>query len=513
MPTVCYNEGTVIGTILDGRYRILRLLGSGGMGEVYLGEHLELGRHEAIKILKSKLARDRDHLARFRREARATNRVQHENIVSFYDFGRLEDGRLYLTMEFADGPNLDVVLEREGRLEKGRAVSILRQLCLAVDFAHSKGVIHRDLKPQNLVLVQPPGRPDTLKVLDFGVAKITAEGYLESVAITKEGQLFGTPAYIAPEQIRGVTDDPRTDLYAIGCIAYALLTGETPFVGRPMAVIEAHVSDQPEPPSRRCVEAEIPGQLDRIVLGCLEKNPDLRVQSGAELAELFASLRLDGKATVAVQGLGHETLSGFAGDATIRGLPSHLAPSDDDGRSTDVFASRYDVQLRRVTKALAESICDQGCSDPMLLVLLAEVSQLEQELEALKDQLAYLVRSDQLVSQKGREREASLRFALGELKFERSSVGKNAEMDAAIEVLSHQLSDYAEHTRLQHDSIMDKQISRTADRAHKLEALKVAHEKLTNLVNRHAGSIVDNDQIVFLLEERQRICDLIEFET
>ena len=166
----------MIGTIVDGRYRILKRLGSGGMGEVYLGEHLEHGRHEAIKVLKSRFARDKGHLARFRREARATNRVQHENIVSFYDFGKLEDGRLYLTMEFADGPNLEECLQREGRIEKGRAVSILRQLSSAVDFAHSKGVIHRDLKPQNLVLVQPPGRPDTLKILDFGVAKITAPG-------------------------------------------------------------------------------------------------------------------------------------------------------------------------------------------------------------------------------------------------------------------------------------------------------------------------------------------------
>ena len=502
----------MIGTILDGRYRILKRLGTGGMGEVYLGEHLELGRHEAIKVLKSRFARDKGHLARFRREARATNRVQHENIVSFYDFGKLADGRLYLTMEFADGPNLEQCLQSEGRLEKGRAVSILRQLCSAVDFAHSKGVIHRDLKPQNLVLVQPPGRPDTLKILDFGVAKITAPGYFENMAITKEGQLFGTPAYIAPEQVRGVTDNPRTDLYAIGCIAYALLTGETPFVGRPMSILEAHMSDEPQPPSQRCLEADIPRELDAIVLRCLAKDPDDRMPSGAIMAELLGSLRLDSGHVVVGRGLGTETLAGFGGDATLEGLPSELTIIEDEGRSTDVFASRYDLQLRRVMRKLAESICDGGCSEPALLVVLAEANQIEQELEELREELGYLNRSDQLVEQKGREREASLRFALGELKFERSSEVDDFESETAIDALSKRLSDVSEQTRLHHNSIIEKQINRTAEQAHKLEDLKKADDRLTELVERYAEDMRDNEQIAHLLEERDRLRDLIEFE-
>lgn len=504
----------MIGTIVDGRYRVLKRLGAGGMGEVYLGEHLEHGRHEAIKVLKSRFARDKGHLARFRREARATNRVQHENIVSFYDFGKLSDGRLYLTMEFADGPNLEEVLSTEGRLEKGRAVSILRQLCSAVDFAHSKGVIHRDLKPQNLVLIQLPGRPDTLKILDFGVAKITAEGYVENMAITKEGQLFGTPAYIAPEQVRGVNDDPRTDMYAIGCIAYALLTGETPFVGRPMAVLEAHMSEIPEPPSQRCVEADIPRELDKIILSCLEKDPDKRMQNGTRMAEALGSLRLQTGHVIVGRGLGNDTQAGgFGADVTLEGLPSELPSTEDEGHSTDVFASRYDLQLRRVMRKLAETICDGGCSEPALLVVLAEANQIEQELEELHDELSYLNTSDQLVGQKGREREASLRFALGELKFERSSQGASPESDAAIESLTKRLSDVSEQTRLHHNSIIDKQINRTAEQAHKLEDLKGVDERISELVERFAGAMRDsNPQIGNLLEERNRLRDLIEFE-
>ncbi len=504
----------VIGTIVDNRYRILKQLGTGGMGEVYLGEHLEHGRHEAIKVLKSRFARDKGHLARFRREARATNRVQHENIVSFYDFGKLEDGRLYLTMEFANGPNLEEVLQSEGRLEKGRAVSILRQICLAVDFAHSKGVIHRDLKPQNLVLVQLPGRPDTLKILDFGVAKITAQGYTENMAITKEGQLFGTPAYIAPEQVRGVNDDPRTDLYAIGCIAYALLTGETPFVGRPMAVLEAHMSDIPQAPSQRCVEADIPRELDTIVLSCLEKDPENRMQSGVAMAEALDSLRLTSGHVVMGRGLGPDTMAGFSsGDATTEGLPSLLNLSDDEGGSTDVYTNRYDLQLRATMRQLAENICDAGCSEPALLVVLAESNQIEQELIELREELTYLNRSDQLVAQKGREREASLRFALGELKFERSTKKTHsAETDSAISALRKRLSDVSEQTRIHHNSIIDKQINTTAEQAHKLEELKKIDERLEQLVERYAEGMRGNEQIANLLDERDRLRDLIEFE-
>jgi len=415
-------------------------------------------------------------------------------------------------MEFADGPTLEECLQSEGRLEKGRAVSILRQLCSAVEFAHSKGVIHRDLKPQNLVLVQKPGRPDTLKILDFGVAKITAPGYLENMAITKEGQLFGTPAYIAPEQVRGISDDPRTDLYAIGCIAYALLTGETPFVGRPMAVLEAHMSDIPQAPSQRCEEAGIPRELDEIVLSCLEKDPEKRMQSGTIMAERLGSLRLEGRNMVVGRGLGNDTLAGFESDITLEGLPSELTIVEDEGNSTDVFATRYDLQLRRIMRKLAESICDRGCSEPALLVVLAEANQAEQELDELRQELSYLHRSDQLVAQKGREREATLRFALGELKFERSNGEKSAESDSAITALSKRLSDVAEQTRLHQRTIMDKQINRTAEQAHKLEDLMAIDKRLTDLVERYANDMRDNDQISSLLDERDRLRDLIEFE-
>jgi tRNA A-37 threonylcarbamoyl transferase component Bud32 len=501
------NEDDLIGTVIDGRYRILRRLGAGGMGEVYLGEHLLLKRQEALKVLKRRLARDEGHLARFRREARATNRVQHPNIVSFYDFGKLPDGRLYLSMEFADGPNLKECLEQEGRFEVPRAVAILRQLALAIEYAHSKNVIHRDLKPQNLVLVQEPGHPDTLKVLDFGVAKITAPGYMEQMAITREGEIFGTPAYISPEQIRGVSDDPRIDVYALGCIGYELLTGEPPFVGRPMSVLEAHVSDVPESPSHRCMEAQIPAELDEIILDCLIKERDLRIQTAGHVAELLASLRLAPAGHVP-RGISQGALSGFESEATLEGIPEAALEDRDAAVTTDVHAIHGSVVLRKILRSLGESMCDLGCSDPKLLVLLAEVSQVEEELKEIREELHDLVRSDELVTLKARERTASLRFALGELRFGRSD--EDESVAQGIEVLTKRLADAEEQTRIQHATITERQITQTAERAHKYEELGALDHRLNLLIDTHAEEMSKHEVIAELLENRARVLKRIK---
>ncbi|MBI5481290.1 MAG: serine/threonine protein kinase, partial [Deltaproteobacteria bacterium] len=192
----------MIGTVLDGRYRILKKLGEGGMGEVYLAEHRALGRQEALKILQAELATEREFVSRFRREARATNRVQHPNIIGVYDFGQVPDGRFYLTMEYAEGERLDALLRRVGPLPVSRALGILVQLADAVGHAHGAGVVHRDLKPENMILVEHRGRPDVLKVLDFGIAKIVAPDAPEDddppessrTALTNAGTVVGTPA-------------------------------------------------------------------------------------------------------------------------------------------------------------------------------------------------------------------------------------------------------------------------------------------------------------------------------
>ncbi len=189
----------MIGTVLHDRWRILSSLGQGGMGEVFLAEHLELGRKEALKILSPSLAVDPQFVSRFRREARAVNRLRHPNIIAIHDFGQLPDDRFFLSMEYADGESVHRILKREQVLEVPRALHLLGQLAYAVHHAHSRGVVHRDLKPGNLIAV---GDDETLKVLDFGIAKIVASDHAESVALSSTNIVYGTPKYMSPERAR-----------------------------------------------------------------------------------------------------------------------------------------------------------------------------------------------------------------------------------------------------------------------------------------------------------------------
>ncbi len=499
----------MIGTILDNRYRILRLLGSGGMGQVYLGEHLLLGRSEAIKILKSRFAQDEGHLARFRREARATNRLQHNNIVSFYDFGKMPDGRLYLTMEFVDGPNLKECLHKVERLSISRTAAILKQLALAIDYAHSKGVIHRDLKPENLVLVEEPGGREVVKVLDFGVAKITDPTDLESMAITKKGQVFGTPAYISPEQIRGEVDDPRSDIYALGCIAYELLTGRPPFEGRSLDILEAHMSSTPALPSSKC-DGAIPTDLNQVILQCLAKVPEARYQSGAALAEALDSMVFESGIRRNSVAMAETNVGGFGSEATLKGELADFV--EEESHTTDVLYSRFDQELRLVLRSLAENLCDLGCPDPMLLVLLAEANQVEQELDVLRRELLELVHSDQVLEQEYRKREASLRFALGELHFEEGSEEDSGPLRHAIAMLTSRLEKLGVSTRVRHGEIMERQIDKTASRAGKLEELRAIEAQLSDKVDFQLSRMTIDPSTVELREERARLLLMLEIE-
>ena len=276
----------MIGAVLDDTYRVLERLGAGAMGEVYLVEHVHIGRREAIKVLRAEMAADPRLASRFRREARAINRLRHPNIIGIYDFGQLPDGRLYLTMEYAAGHPVDEVLRREGRLDLARALHVLHQLAAAIDHAHAHDVVHRDLKPNNMVLVEERGRVDVVKVLDFGLAKVV-DAHRPGDELTLQGELFGTPEYMAPERIAGQVD-PRSDLYAIGCIAYELLTGQPPFTGPRPLVMAAHLQTVPPPPGR--VVDGIPGVLDVIVEQLLQKDPAARMATARQLCAALESV-------------------------------------------------------------------------------------------------------------------------------------------------------------------------------------------------------------------------------
>jgi serine/threonine-protein kinase len=271
---------------LTEQYRPLKLLGSGAMGEVYKVENLAANRVEALKILKRIEAAELREIAagRFKREIRAGHRLSHPNIVPTYDCGELPDGRLYLTMEFVEGPPLDNVLAARGTLPVALVAGLIAEVADAVAHAHRAGVVHRDLKPHNMIMASAPDGGTLMKILDLGMAKILFGDMRESIVLSREGVPFGTPWYMAPEQCRGQPADPRSDIYALGCVAFELLTGEPPFKGPIGPVFAGHLKRVPPPPSYVSPDAHIPRALDQIILQCLQKTPDMRFQNGTALA-------------------------------------------------------------------------------------------------------------------------------------------------------------------------------------------------------------------------------------
>jgi eukaryotic-like serine/threonine-protein kinase len=268
---------TLINTLFDGRYRVLRKLGSGGMADVYLAEDEELGRRIAIKILNDRHASDEQFVERFRREAKNAAGLSHSNIVQIYDRGEAE-GTYYIAMEYLEGRTLkEAVAAHRESVPIADAIQYARQILAALRFAHRKGIVHRDIKPHN-VLSDDDGR---VKVTDFGIARAGAASQM-----TEAGSIIGTAQYLSPEQARGGVIDHRSDLYSVGIVLYELLTGSVPFTGdTPVEIAMKHLSQVPQPPSAK--RPEIPENLDQVVLRALAKDPDERYGSAEEMdAEL-----------------------------------------------------------------------------------------------------------------------------------------------------------------------------------------------------------------------------------
>jgi hypothetical protein len=269
-----------------GQYRLLARLGAGGMGEVYLAEHSMLKRPCAIKLIHPDQAGDPRALARFEREVRLTAQLSHWNTVEIFDYGRTEDGTFYYVMEYLPGLSLEDILERHGPLAPERVVHLLRQTCQGLREAHGIGLIHRDIKPDNIFVAQRGGLYDVAKLLDFGLVKPVAE--TSTARLTQEGAISGTPLYMSPEQARGGDDlDARSDIYSLGAVAYAMITGRPPFEGRnSLEVMIAHARDDVAPPSQ--FQADVPADLERVILRCLAKRPEDRFQDAESLEHALA---------------------------------------------------------------------------------------------------------------------------------------------------------------------------------------------------------------------------------
>jgi len=280
----------MIGTVLAGRYEVIRPIGSGGMGVVYEAHHSSLGRRFAVKVLRAQVSQDADVVQRFQREAQSASTIGHENIIEVTDFGQTAGGASFMVMEFLDGQDLADLLAQERRLDVTRALPILLQCCRALDAAHEKGIVHRDIKPENVFLVDRAGEPDFVKIVDFGIAKISD---LETPGapgrkLTKTGMIFGTPEYMSTEQAYGRPTDRRSDIYGLGVIAFEMLTGRTPFEGETfMAVISQHMLDTAPPMSGIVSGLSFHPDLEAIVARTMAKDPDDRFQSMSELHEAF----------------------------------------------------------------------------------------------------------------------------------------------------------------------------------------------------------------------------------
>jgi|JI10StandDraft_1071094.scaffolds.fasta_scaffold05207_9 serine/threonine protein kinase len=269
-----------LGTTVDGRYRVLEVIGRGGMGVVYKVEHVRMGKIAAMKVLHRDLVDDAEASQRFEREAAAVSRLHHPNAVQVFDFGAVGDA-LYLIMEYVRGQDLGAIVERDGPLPFARAAPLLVQILGALTEAHELGIVHRDLKPDNVLVTRTTGGRDFAKVLDFGLAKM-ARGH--DPGDSDQGQIVGTPYFMAPEQIRGDAVDARADLYAMGALMYRVLTGRYVFTAATaVGVLTKHLTAEAEPPSR--IQPGLAPEIDALIARALAKDPAQRWSSAAALAE------------------------------------------------------------------------------------------------------------------------------------------------------------------------------------------------------------------------------------
>jgi len=280
-----------MGQLLSGRYRVIRALGEGGMGKVYLAEHEAIEKRIALKVLHREYSANADVVERFKQEAISASRIKHPNVIDVFDFGQIEDGSCFIAMELLEGEDLGDALQKVGAFDPEQAIRIILQVSRALGAAHARGVVHRDLKPENVFLQNTPEGEQIVKIVDFGIAQLRKTEEVDEVQerkrrLTKTGMIFGTPEYMAPEQARGQAIDQRSDIYAAACILYELLSGSVPFSGPSFLEVLNHHVLTPVPPLRQQnPEVNVSTELEIVVLKGLAKQPADRFATMKEFAE------------------------------------------------------------------------------------------------------------------------------------------------------------------------------------------------------------------------------------
>jgi hypothetical protein len=361
----------LIGTVLAGRYRIEKLLGTGGMGAVYRAEHVHMRKAVAVKVLHREMTLFPEVVARFEREAVAAGRIEHPNVAAATDFGRLEDGSFYLVLEYVEGRSLSKLIEELERVPEERALHITRQIAAALSAAHAAAIVHRDLKPDNVMLVEREGVQDFVKVLDFGIAKVNVEGGGEQPALTQAGTVFGTPEYMSPEQARGDLVDARADLYTVGMILYEMLAGQSPFKDDDLVVILTRQLTMEPPP----LPGDVSEPTSELVLHLLKKAPAARPQTADEvIGRIDAILGISPPPSAVLASAGGPPSSAAVPAASVRNevagkaayAPTLLnAPG---AASADNLASRARTVLERAGRSLRRPLSIRGGAYPVWLV-------------------------------------------------------------------------------------------------------------------------------------------------
>ena len=313
------------GKVFNGRYIVQQVIGVGGMGTVYEARHTALDNRVAIKTLKTELLDETTVMARFEQEARSCAILNHPNLVNVIDCGITEDKEPYLVMEFLEGPHILEDVRAGEKLNLEKFFEVFMQTCSALEYAHSEGVVHRDLKPGNIIITIGPEGSRITKIVDFGIAKIEDLGGNIQM-LTQTGEVLGSPSYMSPEQCAGEPIDHRVDIYALGCVMYEAIAGEQAFAGHTILdILEKHMSEKPVEIDAKLVEAKAPSELKGVIMKCLEKDPDDRYQSCAEIYDSLKSIKENmlGASPIEFAGIKIQTRNPCSGIAYSGGRTLH----------------------------------------------------------------------------------------------------------------------------------------------------------------------------------------------
>ncbi len=430
-----------LGKTIAGKFRIIDFIGQGGMGLVYLAEHDVLPRKFAIKILRNEYLDNVLFVERFRREAIAASRVVHPNVVYITDFGQLPEGNFYIVMEYLEGQGLDSILDSIGRLPVSRVLPILIQVADALEHAHRMGVIHRDLKTENVLLVEERGRRDVVKILDFGIAKLMMPAFADA-RITRHGQVFGTPEYMSPEQASDRPLDGRSDIYSLGILAYELLTGQPPFLyDDPMDILRAHLKEEPKPPSALIPEQEIPKVLDGVVLKCLAKDPDDRYQTAGEVRNALLKVRS------LILSMEKARRTGGAKPPMPAAMELELRSTKGEpveGALHDRSPSEIRSEIHDITKELVLKLVNMGVLSEDYKKVVDRIIYLEGDKELLEGHIALKEQEFETIRQEHERKMRPLREAVRDLEqelhaFQKTHASPDSKESEYMEDLSFQI--------------------------------------------------------------------------